>query len=97
MLHMYTEMGSVECIDIQLKFLDSQNPCTYTQSWSEQPAFYCRKQDSKRSEVWGIEAVAPALAQVVWPGPYRVPNISAVNMGPGCYDNHRRNLHQHLV
>jgi len=96
--HMYAEMGHDECTEMQLKLQGSQIHSVFvTTPKVGSTGLYLRAANHAvtTQKFWVLNEQWLPFARVVRLGPNRVPHTWLLNMGPGGYDNHTSDLHQH--
>jgi len=96
--HMYEEMVNDECTEMPLKFQDSRNPSVFVTT-PEVGVTVLNLTAANHVVITpnfrGLNEQRQAFAQVIRLRQQRVPHARLLNMEPGVYDNHMRDLHQH--
>jgi len=96
--HMYAKMGNDKCTEMQLEFLVSHNPSVFIMT-PKVGVTGLNLTAPNIAEItqkfWVLNEKQQAFLRVVRQGQTRVPHTWLINTGPGGYDNHTSDLHQH--
>ena len=93
-------MGNDECTETQIKFQDSQNPSVFVMTPTvgrKGPYLTAANHAVITQKFCILNEQWQAFAQVLRLRENRVPHSWLLNTGPGGYDTHASDLHQHCA